>query len=83
MALRSLRRWKVSLSEKFVDVSRITKWNAMVVNNLIVNGAMTGVTLKVKHSVTQDNYVKSFRGDCATLNILRCRLIVYKDAVPS
>lgn len=87
IASRCLRRWKEALAEKYVDIPRVSEWNVMVVECVREKrGAdliCTGVTLKVKRSVTQDDYEKAFRGGSITMNLLKRGVEASKDAAPS
>lgn len=69
--------------EKYVDVPRIMKWNTMVMEKEAASGVATGVTLNVKHSVANGDYVRAFCRNSIELHHLKKGEAVEKDAQPN
>lgn len=69
-----IRQWKVSMKHKFVEIPRITEWNLLVIEResrmLATGNESAGATLKVKHSVENEEFCESFHCNTSALQLV-------------
>lgn len=77
-----IRKWKVSMSGMFAEIPDITEWNYFVIEKETLSSSDT-VTLKVKSSVTHDDYVVAFPQGATKLDLLRQNVPLTRPAIPT
>jgi len=77
-----IRKWKDSMSGKFAEILDITEWNYFVIEKETLSSSDT-VTLKVKSSVTHDDYVVAFPQGATKLELLRQNVPLTRPAIPT